>query len=74
MMNRSRKIIIEACLMVLATLFGVLFGTFLNNRVFHEGHGTNWIVVICALCFVAFYAVIWAIVNIKKQNKEKDSQ
>ena len=60
--------------MVLAVLFGALFGTILNNRVIHDGHETNWIVAICGICFVFLYAVIWAIVSIKNQGKTKDNQ
>lgn len=67
MLSRSsRKIIIEAHLMVLVAIFGALFGSFPMNRVFHEGYGTNGIVVICALRYVSVYAINWAIIIITK--------
>lgn len=60
--------------MVLATLVGVLFGAFLNNHVFHDGHEINWIVVACGSGFIFVYAVIWAVVRIKNQDKMNDNQ
>lgn len=72
--NRSSlKIIIEAALMVLSLLFGILFGNYLNeHQIFNDEHMTNWTLVLVVMCAVVVYVIIWAVVSIKKQNKNSN--
>lgn len=72
--NRSSlKIVVEAAAMVLSLLIGILLGNYMNKHVLNDGHMTNWTVVLVVMCVAVIGALIWAIVNIKEQDK-KDNQ
>ena len=73
--NRSSlKIILEASIMVLSLLIGILLGDYMNKHVLNDGHMTNWTIVFVVTCALVVYVIIWAIVNIKKLDNKKDNQ
>ena len=73
--NRSSlKIILEASIMVLSILIGILLGDYMNKHVLNDGHTTNWTIVFIVTCALVVYVIIWAVVNIKKLDNKKDNQ
>lgn len=72
--NRSSlKIILEAALLILSLLIGILLGNYMNkHHVFNDGHMTNWTAALVVMSAVVVYIIVWAVVNIKNQNKNSN--